>query len=68
MSLGAMQWEGLLQDIQYLYTLQSNPIFLPKYTVSVGQKQSSEGLWFLLIKTTTTALCYVWMDVCDMSS
>lgn len=26
MSLGAMQWEGLLQDVQYLYALQSNPI------------------------------------------
>lgn len=27
MSLGAMQWEGLLQDVQYLYASQSNPIF-----------------------------------------
>lgn len=67
MSLGATQWEGLLQDVQYLYALQSNPIFLLKYTVSIGQEQSA-GLWFLLIKAATTALCYVCTDVYDTSS
>lgn len=34
MSLGAIQWEGLLQDVQYLYTLESNPVFLPKYSLN----------------------------------
>lgn len=69
MSLGAMQWEGLLQDVQYLYASQSNPIFfLSEYTVSIGLKQSYLSLWCLLNKITTTAMYYVGICMYGISS